>query len=169
MEFVGKLIAARLFDLNADYIHGGVDTGSEEDDNTREAKIKKFHEDPNSFVLVANPAACGESISLHKVCHHAIYLDRTYNAAHYMQSEDRIHRLGLPSDIETKVEILTCNGTIDESINNRLIAKISRMKEILNDDDIYKEIPFDIDDELGFDADDYRDLIDHVHFIDRSI
>jgi hypothetical protein len=31
---------------------------------------------------------------LHKVCQNAIYVDRTFNAAHFLQSEDRIHRLG---------------------------------------------------------------------------
>ena len=30
----------------------------------------------------------------------AIYLDRTYNAAEYLQSRDRIHRIGMPSNVE---------------------------------------------------------------------
>lgn len=60
------------------------------------------------MVMVANPAAASEGVSLHRVCHHAIYLDRTFNAAHYLQSEDRIHRFGLPKDQETIVEIVEC-------------------------------------------------------------
>lgn len=88
-----ELIATRLADLGADYIHGGVDAGDEEDNDTREWKIKEFHNNPNKWVLVANPAAASEGISLHKVCQNAIYIDRSFNAAQYLQSEDRIHRL----------------------------------------------------------------------------
>ena len=87
-----EYIADRMADLGAVYIHGGVDTGDEDDDEKREGKIKRFHDDENVRIMVANPAAAGEGVSLHRVCHHALYLDRTFNAAHYLQSEDRIHR-----------------------------------------------------------------------------
>ena len=93
-----EYISERLADLGAVYIHGGVDAGDEDDDETREGKIKLFHDDPNVRVMVANPAAASEGVSLHRVCRHAIYLDRTFNAAHYLQSEDRIHRFGLPQE-----------------------------------------------------------------------
>src|SRR5262249_16226093 len=75
-------------------IYGAVATGSDEDADTREGRIRRFHADPNCRVMIANPAACGEGISLHTACHHAIYVDRAFNAAHYLQSVDRIHRLG---------------------------------------------------------------------------
>jgi len=127
-----EIIAARLADLGAEYIHGGVMVGSEEDD-TRERRIKQFHEDPHRFVLVANPAAAGEAISLHTVCHNAIYVDRTYNAAQFLQSEDRIHRVGLPMDTVTEVDILIAPGTIDESVDRRLIQKVAVMGRVLND------------------------------------
>ncbi len=163
-SFVGnvELVARRLYDLGADFIHGGVEAGSEEEEYTREAKVKRFHDDPECYVLVANPAACGEGISLHKVCHHAIYLDRNYNAAQYLQSEDRIHRLGLPRDAEINVEILCCPGTVDESVNNRLNNKVQKMGEALDDDDIrINPIPFDLDD-YGLDYDDIANFVDHV-------
>lgn len=134
-----ELIALRLIDLGADFIHGQVDTGSDEEDDTREAKIKRFHEDKNAFVLVGNPAACGESISLHTVCHNAIYVDRTYNAAHYLQSEDRIHRLGIPPKTETIIEILNSPLTIDDSVGRRLLDKIRLMKYVLEDNDLNVE------------------------------
>ena len=91
-----EVISQRLADLGADFIHGEVEAGSEDEEATRENKVKVFHEDKNAMVLVANPAACSEGISLHTVCHHALYLDRNYNAAQFLQSADRIHRLGLP-------------------------------------------------------------------------
>lgn len=157
-----ELIATRLSDLGAQFIHGGVEAGSVEEENTREAKIRRFHDDPNCWVLVANPAACGESISLHQVCHHAIYLDRIYNAGQYLQSEDRIHRLGLPEGTHTVVEIVCCPGTVDESVARRLTAKVKRMGEVLDDENLNIDpIPFDPED-MGIDWDDARDFIEHV-------
>ncbi len=128
-----EYIAERLADLGAVYIHGGVDAGDEDDDETREGKIKLFHSDPNVRVMVANPAAASEGVSLHRVCHHAIYLDRTFNAAHYLQSEDRIHRFGLPADQKTTIEIVECMGTVDETVRARLSLKIGAMAEALED------------------------------------
>jgi SNF2 family DNA or RNA helicase len=131
-----ELIAMRLEDIGADYIHGGVDAGDETEADTRECKIKRFHDDENAMVLVANPAAASEGISLHKICHTAIYVDRSFNAAHYLQSVDRIHRLGLAPDIITNIEILECKNTIDEIIYERLQSKVARMAEVLNDDSL---------------------------------
>lgn len=135
-------IASRLSDLGADYIHGGVDSGSEDEIDTREAKIKRFHKDPNCFVLVANPAAAGEGISLHTVCHDAIYLDRSYNAAHFLQSVDRIHRLGLSKEIETNVELVISPDSVDQSVERRLTEKINRMSQVLNDPSIMIELEY---------------------------
>ena len=128
-----ELLAMRLSDLGAVYIHGGVDAGSDSEEDTREGKIKKFHDDPFCMVMVANPAACSEGISLHKVCQNAIYLDRSFNAAHYLQSEDRIHRLGLPKDAKPEVEYVECEDSIDQVIRERLMAKVNAMADALND------------------------------------
>lgn len=161
-----ETLAERLTDLNAVYIHGGVDTGEEEDTDTREGKIKRFKNDPNCYVLVANPAAASESISLHMVCHHAIYVDRTYNAAHYLQSEDRIHRLGLGPDVSTSIEVLYCPGSIDENIHARLVQKVDRMAAALNDSSLQIEtIPYDIgdspeDDVELLDVEDIKSLLE---------
>lgn len=139
-----EYLAARLADTGAVFIHGGVETGDEEDDETREGKIKLFHDDRNVNVLVANPAAAAEGISLHTVCHHALYLDRTFNAAHYLQSEDRIHRLGLPADQATSIEIVECKDTIDETVRHRLNQKVGAMADALNDSSLRLDpIPFD--------------------------
>src|SRR5690606_22572035 len=84
-------------------------------------------------IMVANPAAASEGVSLHTVCHHALYLDRTFNAAHYLQSEDRIHRFGLPENQDTFVEIVECRGTIDETVLTRLDYKTKQMAMALQD------------------------------------
>ena len=149
-----EIISDRLKHLGADFIHGGVDAGDEEESDTREWKIKQFHEDPSKMVLVANPAAASEGISLHKVCHNAIYVDRSFNAAHYLQSEDRIHRLGLPKDEHTEVEILECTASIDQVIDTRLRNKIDLMAQSLNDpslnvDTVHYDSEIDVDEILS--------------------
>lgn len=158
-----ETIAERLSDLGADYIHGGVEAGDEQDVDTREAKIKRFHEDSDAWVLVANPAAASESISLHTVCHHAVYVDRNYNAGQYLQSQDRIHRLGLPPDIETKIDILSAPDSIDEPVHRRLINKIGVMATVLDDSSLRPEVvSVDEEDELGLNQDDIVDLLRHL-------
>jgi len=159
-----ELLSERLVDLGADYIHGGIDSGLEEESDTREAKIKRFHEDPNALVLIANPAAAGEGISLHKVCHYAIYLDRNYNAAQFLQSIDRIHRLGLSSEIDTNIEIVFCPDSIDESVERRLAFKIENMARVLNDPSLSIEPEYS-DEEVqidNFNSGDAADFIKHL-------
>ena len=53
-------------------------------------------------VLVTNPQTLAESVSLHGVCHDAVYFEYSYNLVHLLQSKDRIHRLGLPDGQKTR-------------------------------------------------------------------
>jgi SNF2 family DNA or RNA helicase len=153
-----ELIARRLADLGADFIHGQVEAGDEDEDGTREQKIARFHDDPTAMVLVANPAAASESISLHTVCHYAIYVDRNYNAAQYLQSADRIHRIGLPKNAHTELEVLISPDTIDHSVERRLDIKIAAMERVLNDRSIQVTPEWqDMEDVL--DEDDMKDLL----------
>lgn len=155
-----ELIAGRLKDLGADYIHGGVDAGSEDEDDTREWKIKEFHQNPAKMVLVANPSAASEGISLHKVCQYAIYVDRSFNAAHYLQSEDRIHRLGLREDQRPIVEIVQCENSIDELVQLRLEFKVDAMSKALNDSSLdIGTVQYDVDYEPDEDSISESDLI----------
>lgn len=157
-----ELISRRLIDVGAKFIHGGVEAGTDEEEQTREWIIKEFHTNPNCNVLVANPAACSEGISLHTVCHHAIYIDRDYNAARYLQSQDRIHRLGLPPGTETIIEILFSPDSIDERIDSRLTQKIQRMATVLNDPSLNVEAEIVDLDDTGFSMQDARDLYNHL-------
>ena len=52
----------------------------------------------NFQVLITNPHTLAESVSLHSICHDAIYFEYSYNLIHLLQSKDRIHRLGLPQE-----------------------------------------------------------------------
>lgn len=108
-----------------------------EDILTREKIIREFHDPNSSFkVIIANPFAVSESISLHKACHHAIYLERTFNATHFIQSKDRIHRVGLDPKTETHYYYLLSRSSIDETIHQRLQEKEQRMLEIIENEEI---------------------------------
>lgn len=101
-------------------------------EDNREGRIERFKNDNTYNVLIANPASMAESISLHKHCHHAIYVDRTFNGAHYMQSLDRIHRVGLPPNSKIRYDIIQSDRSIDQTIHDRLITKQKNMEKFLN-------------------------------------
>lgn len=99
---------------------------------TREKIIKEFHRSDSPYkVIIANPFAVSESISLHKACHNAIYIERSFNAAHFVQSKDRIHRYGLKPATHTHYYFILSQHTIDETIDMRLSEKEQRMNEIM--------------------------------------
>lgn len=157
-----------LSHLNPAFIYGAVGVGDEADDETRQGQIRRFKTDPNCMVMIANPAAAAEGISLHMECHDAIYVDRSYNATHYLQSIDRIHRLGLPPDVDTTIYIVQNRlpsgvGSIDASVGRRLGDKIRRMERLLADRDLH-ELALDEENaplalEEGIDARDIDDLV----------
>lgn len=89
-------------------------------------------------VLITNPHTLAESVSLHSVCHDAIYYEYSYNLVHLLQSKDRIHRLGLPDDQYTQyyyeqVFYNTAEGTwsLGAAIYDRLKEKENIMLEAI--------------------------------------
>jgi len=102
----------------------------------REKTIEKFNNPENKEfqLIIANPFSVAESISLHMGCHNAIYLERDYNCSNFLQSKDRIHRVGLEKNQITTYYYIISKDSIDEVINNRLNDKIERMENIINDD-----------------------------------
>lgn len=138
IEYLGHYL---LRDLNAEYIHGGVDMGDDDEElNSRKYKIKKFKDiNSNCMTLVANYASCAEGISLHHVCHDAIYVDRSFQADQYLQSIDRICRLGNNNEkniyiLQTKTPSSIKN--IDLTVATALQSKIDTMGRFLNDPDL---------------------------------
>jgi len=102
----------------------------------REIIISKFN-NPTNFdfqVVIANPFSVSESISLHKGCHNAIYMERDYNAANFIQSKDRIHRVGLDGDVVTNYYYLLSKNSIDTIIDDKLDLKVKRMEAIIDKD-----------------------------------
>ena len=162
--FVGNLLALQrlLTPYQPAVIYGA--TPVEE----RGTELERFRNSPKCHVLLSNPQTLGEGISLHKVCHEAIYIDRSYNAGLYLQSLDRIHRLGLPPDQETTVYVLQSEGSIDFRVGKRLEGKIDRLGTYLNDSGLVEvSLPSgDSEDPpeglLGLDDLDLNDLLDHL-------
>ena len=168
-----ELIASK-FGNKAVFIHGSVATnnGSNEDLqmedlDTREARIRRFKEDSNCMVLVANPAAAAESISLHEQCNYALYLDRTYNAGQFLQSQDRIHRLISKEKEKQKfieVFILDLPWCADWKVHEALNRKIEAMSAFLNDPSLVSLEGFNFDTDT-FSDENPMDSMDEEEFM----
>lgn len=131
-----KLLESFLSDFQPAVVHGGIpprDGAPETAPRVREDELDRFRYSDSCSVLLANPAACGEGVSLHHWCHHAVYLDRNFNAGEFLQSQDRIHRLGLPPGTRTRFTVLQSAGTIDHVVGARLAKKVVGLASLLND------------------------------------
>lgn len=131
--------------MTSKLLYGATPTGTLDYDDmesnnvvlTRERIIAEFHETDSGFkIIIANPFAVSESISLHKACHHAIYLEKSFNAAAYIQSKDRIHRVGLKKGVETTYHFALSRNSIDETIHRRLIEKELQLMELIERSEI---------------------------------
>lgn len=107
----------------------------------RERIIKAFQAG-DLDVIVTNPHTLAESVSLHHVCHDAVYLEYSFNLTHMLQSRDRIHRLGLPQNQYTRYHYMMmegqpeCPNMVDEKIYERLKMKEERMIEAIENGEI---------------------------------
>jgi SWI/SNF-related matrix-associated actin-dependent regulator of chromatin subfamily A-like protein 1 len=90
------------------------------DNVARDRAVTAFKGDPTVRVLIANPAAAREGLTLTEA-NVAIYLDRTFNLVDYLQSQDRIHRISQTKPCE--IVLLTAKNTIDEFIDFSLEQK----------------------------------------------
>lgn len=110
-------------------------------DEERNIIINKFR-NKELDVLITNPHTLAESISLHSVCHNAIYYEYSYNLVHLLQSKDRIHRLGLAEDQYTQYYFMQkefCKNncmpySLGEKIYYRLVEKERIMLDAIDKD-----------------------------------
>jgi SNF2 family DNA or RNA helicase len=163
-NFVGNIEALKkvLEPLNPAVIYGATPHIE------REEEIQRFKMSEDCHVLISNPQTLGEGISLHDVCHNAVYVDRSYNAGQYLQSIDRIHRLGLDQDVVTNVYFLKSKSSIDLRIEARLAQKIRSMADFLDDPSLAESsIPYPIDEEsaellLAIENVELDDIFEHL-------
>jgi SWI/SNF-related matrix-associated actin-dependent regulator of chromatin subfamily A-like protein 1 len=109
-----KTLVKRYKQFNAVLLHGEVPI------DRRGFIIKTFKNDPNCKILVANPAAAREGLTLTSA-NNAIYLDRNFNLVDYLQSQDRIHRISQTR--ECNIIKIIAKNTIDEFIDEILRRK----------------------------------------------
>lgn len=130
----------------------------------REDQLRRFRTDPDCMVLLSNPATLGEGISLHHVCHDAVFVDRDFAAGRYLQSLDRIHRLGLSPETETTINVLIADATIDDVVQERLDDKVNFLLRILDDPSVRQLT--DLDEEPstsgGMDSSDLAALVTYL-------
>lgn len=138
-------------------VHGGTEDRAEQ--------LARFRGDPDCLVLLSNPATLGEGVSLHQVCHDAVYLDRDFAAGRFMQSLDRIHRLGLGKNEQTRITVLVAENTIDELVEDRLAAKLNFMGSILDDPAVLElgDLAEEPSESVGMDMSDIRALLGYLN------
>ncbi|MBU0688440.1 MAG: DEAD/DEAH box helicase [Gammaproteobacteria bacterium] len=117
--------------------------GSVTSNVARRDAVRSFQEDPSIMLFVGNPAAAGAGITLH-AAYDAVYISYSNQAAHYLQSLDRIHRRGQVAD-EVNYYLLICKNTIEETEVVRLRGKEVRQHNLLGDHIIW---PASLDDAL---------------------
>ena len=126
--------------IRSELIYGAVPTENDDlpsDIKSREQIIRDFHDPECEYkVIIANPFATGESISLHKACHNAIYLEKNFNASMFIQSKDRIHRFGLKKGDFINYRFFLSENTIDEVVHDRVLFKESRMLDVIEHEEI---------------------------------
>jgi SNF2 family DNA or RNA helicase len=81
-------------------------------------------------IFLGNPAAAGAGLTLHSA-RYAVYESLSNQAAHYLQSLDRIHRRGQDRDV--RYITLLARGTIEEVEYARLREKANAQADLLGD------------------------------------
>lgn len=115
-SFVGNIetLRVRYAKYSPVIIHGEVSTAQ------RDKSVRAFRNDKAVRLLIANPAAAREGLTLTEA-NIAIYLDRTFNLVDYLQSQDRIHRISQVKPC--KIILLLADNTIDDFIDFSLEQK----------------------------------------------
>ena len=105
--------------------------GAVSDVEARRAAVSRFQNDDETMLFVANPAAAGAGLTLHRA-RFAVYESLSSQAAHYLQSLDRIHRRGQERPVEYVV--LLCDGTLEVSEYERITQKETAAQQLLGDE-----------------------------------
>lgn len=100
--------------------------------------IKNEFNDKNSDLnaIIANPQACAESMSLHKACQNAVYYDLNYDTAEFLQSLDRIHRVGGSENLEVQYDFLQYENTVEQKVFERVKYKADRQMKIIDKENL---------------------------------
>lgn len=104
--------------------------GSIADPAERRLAVRRFQDDPDVSIFLGNPAAAGAGLTLHSA-RYAVYESLSNQAAHYLQSLDRIHRRG--QEREVRYLTLIARNTVEEIEYARLRTKADAQADLLGD------------------------------------
>lgn len=96
----------------------------------RQKIAKRFQEDRDTRVLIANPAAAGTGFTL-TAASFTVYESLSWRYDHYAQSQDRNHRIG-QSEPVTYIRLLAAD-TIEEAVVTALERKSVLARSLLGD------------------------------------
>lgn len=96
----------------------------------RDSSVEKFMNDIEYRILIANPSAAKEGLTLTSA-NNTIYLDRNFKMDDYLQSQDRIHRIGQTR--KCNIIKIIASDTIDEYVGEILEKKEIIAKYIVGD------------------------------------
>ncbi|MEG3587048.1 MAG: DEAD/DEAH box helicase [Actinomycetota bacterium] len=114
---MGDLLADHLSGLvgrKPDFLHGGITRGR------RQKMIDQFQLEDGPPILLISLKAGGTGLNL-TAANRVIHFDRWWNPAVEDQATDRAWRIGQQRTVF--VHKLVCQGTLEENINNLLVAK----------------------------------------------
>jgi SNF2 family DNA or RNA helicase len=119
-----KTLAARYASL------GTVTLFGETPPAERQAIARRFQEEPDTRVLIANPAAAGTGFTLTAACY-TVYETLSWRYDLYAQSQDRNHRIG--QNLPVTCMRLIAAGTVEELITQALERKGMLAGSVLGD------------------------------------
>lgn len=107
-------LAKRYADRNPVVVHG------QKTDHQNEEALRRFREDPDCLLLLANMLAFAEGLNL-QVSTVGIYYDLTYRFDRWAHSLERQHRID--STRAVQIYVLLARNTIDELVLQNLLKK----------------------------------------------
>lgn len=117
-------LLGRFSEIGAVALYGGVDA------RVRQDIAAQFQGDPETRVMVANPAAAGTGFTL-TAATYAIYESLSWRYDFYAQSQDRNHRIGQQNNV-TYIRLIAAD-TIDEVMAAALERKGTTARLLLGD------------------------------------
>ncbi|MCR8966443.1 DEAD/DEAH box helicase [Mycoplasma zalophidermidis] len=120
------------------------------------SKIINDYKNGHYDVLITNPHTLGESVSFHKIAHDAIYYDLSYNLVHFLQSKNRIHRIGLNDNDYTQYHFITQSYRFpyfEFNLMKKIYERLSYKENIMNEaieNKMLEGHTFSTDDDIKF-------------------
>lgn len=131
-SFIGNVLSLQFYlnEYSPLVIYGDVPI------EERENCVENFQKNDLHKILIANPAAAREGLTLTRA-NNAIYADRSFNLVDYLQSQDRIHRIS--QNKPCYIYKLIARNTIDEYIDRIIELKSDIAKYLEGDVHAVKE------------------------------